>query len=71
MSFSLHEKIKRIDSEMDSSLTCNIGEDAVTQVLRKDKPGRIRGLGRGITVMKLAFLHDRDADVQKLESMQA
>ncbi|XP_048637504.1 ABC transporter F family member 4-like [Brassica napus] len=32
------EKIKRIDSEMDSSSADNIGEDAVSQVLGKDKP---------------------------------
>ena len=41
----MQEKIKRIDSEMGSSSADNIGEDAVTQVLGKDKPERIRGMG--------------------------
>lgn len=69
--FLLQEKIKRLDSEMESSSADNIGEDAVTQVLGKDKPGRIRGMGRGVTVTKLAFLHARDSHVKQLEATQA
>ena len=56
---------------MDSSSADNIGEDAVSQVLGKDKPGRYRGMGRGVTATKLAFLHARDSHVQKLEATQA
>ena len=56
---------------MDSSSADNIGEDAVSQVLGKDKPGRVRGMGRGVTATKLAFLHARDSHVQKLEATQA
>jgi len=66
----MQEKIKRIDSEMGSS-SDNVGKDAVTQVLGKDKPGRIRGMGRGVTATKLAFLHARDSHVQKLQDTQA
>ena len=66
----MQEKIKKIDSEMGSS-SDNVGEDAVTQVLGKDKPGRIRGMGRGVTATKLAFLHARDSHVQKLQDTQA
>jgi len=43
----------------------------VSQVLGKDKPRRVRGLGRGITATKLAFLQARDTHVQKLEETQA
>jgi len=43
----------------------------VSQVLGKDKPGRVRGLGRGITATKLAFLEARDTHVQKLEETLA
>jgi len=56
---------------MESSSADNIGEDDVTQVLGKDKPRRIRGMGRGVTVTKLAFLHARDSHVQKPETTQA
>ncbi|CAA7027682.1 unnamed protein product [Microthlaspi erraticum] len=65
------EQIQSIDSQMESTANDNIREDVVSQVLGKDKPGRVRGLGRGITATKLAFLHVRDAHVQKLEASQA
>lgn len=56
---------------MDSTSTDNIREDAVSQVLGVDRPGRLRGMGRGATVTKLAFLQARDSHVQKLEATQA
>ncbi|KAG7533210.1 Transposon En/Spm-like [Arabidopsis thaliana x Arabidopsis arenosa] len=65
------EKIKSIDSEMGSSSTTNLKEDAVSQVLGKDKPGRLRGMGRGVTATKLAFMLARDSHVEKLEASQA
>lgn len=68
---SFQERIKTIDSEMDSTSTDNVREDAVSQVLGKDRPGRIRGMGRGATVTKLAYLQARDSHVQKLEATQA
>ncbi|CAE5959422.1 unnamed protein product [Arabidopsis arenosa] len=65
------EQIKTIDSQMESTANDNISEDDVSQVLGKDRPGRIRGLGRGITATKLAFLQARDTHVQNLEAKQA
>ncbi|CAE6199549.1 unnamed protein product [Arabidopsis arenosa] len=65
------EKIKSIDSEMESTASMSVKEDAVSQVLGKDKPGRIRGMGRGITATKIAFMQARDSHVQKLEAKQA
>lgn len=56
---------------MGSNSTISVKEDAVSQVLGKDKDGRVRGMGRGITATKLAFIHARDAHVQKLEAKQA
>ncbi|CAA7017954.1 unnamed protein product [Microthlaspi erraticum] len=56
---------------MDSTANDNIRKDAVSQVLGKDKPGRIRGIGRGITATKLAFIQLRDSHVQKLKATQA
>uniref|UniRef100_A0A1J3DKF5 Uncharacterized protein n=1 Tax=Noccaea caerulescens TaxID=107243 RepID=A0A1J3DKF5_NOCCA len=56
---------------MESTANANIREDAVSQVLGKDKPGRLRGMGRGFTFTKLAFLQARDSHVQKLEATQA
>ena len=56
---------------MGSNSTISVKEDAVSQVLGKDKDGRVRGMGRGITATKLAFIQARDAHVQKLEAKQA
>ena len=56
---------------MDSTSSLSIRDDAVSQVLRKDKSGRVRGMGRGITASKLAFIEARDTHVQKLEATQA
>ncbi|CAN6985126.1 unnamed protein product [Brassica rapa subsp. trilocularis] len=65
------EKIKTIDSEIDSNSSDNIGEDAVSQVLGKERPGRVRGMGRGATITKMAYLQAKDKHVQKLEATQA
>lgn len=65
------EQIQSIDSQQDSTANDNIREDAVSQVLGKDRHGRVRGMGRGITATKLAFLQARDTHVQKLEATQA
>nr|AAD03363.1 En/Spm-like transposon protein [Arabidopsis thaliana] len=64
-------KNKSIDSEMDSSSFTDLKEDAVSQVLGKDKPGRLRGMGSGVTATKLAFMLARDSHVEKLEATQA
>ncbi|XP_024005008.1 uncharacterized protein LOC112082141 [Eutrema salsugineum] len=65
------EQIKSLDSEIESNSNGSIKEDAVSQILGKDKSGRVRGMGRGITASKLAFLQARDAHVQKIEARQA
>lgn len=66
----IQEKIKTLDSQMDST-SSSILDDAVSQVLGKDKSGRVRGFGRGITASKLAFIEARDTHVEKLEARQA
>ncbi|XP_056847236.1 uncharacterized protein LOC108824255 isoform X2 [Raphanus sativus] len=63
------EQIQSLDSQMDSTPAAdNIREDAVTKILGKDKPGRVRGFGRGITATKLAFLQSRDAKIADMAS---
>ena len=71
MLFLIQDKIKTIDSQMDSSSSISIKDDDVSQVLGKDKSGRVRGMGRGITSSKLAFIEARDTHVEKLEATQA
>lgn len=56
---------------MESTASTSVNDDAVSQVLGKDKPGRIRGMGRGITATKIAFMQARDSHVLKLEAKQA
>lgn len=53
---------------MDSTSGDNIREDAVSKILGKDKPGRVRGMGRGITATKLAFLQARDSRLEELQT---
>lgn len=53
-----------------TSTTTNIKEDVVSQVLGKDRLGRIRGMDRGVTTSKLAFLLGKDSYVEKLEATQ-
>ncbi|KAG7567809.1 putative transposase Ptta/En/Spm plant [Arabidopsis thaliana x Arabidopsis arenosa] len=61
-----------IVSEMGSgTISTSVRDDAVSQVLGKDKSGRIRGMSRGVTASKLAFLQARDSHVQKLKAQQA
>ncbi|XP_020881431.1 uncharacterized protein LOC110228397 isoform X2 [Arabidopsis lyrata subsp. lyrata] len=62
------EKIKSIDSDIGSTATTSLRKDVVSQVLGKDKPGRVRGLGRGVTATKLAFLQVSDSQVETLRS---
>ena len=56
---------------MDSTSSLSIRDDAVSQVLGKDKSRRVRRMGRGITTSKLTFIEARDTHVQKLEATQA
>ncbi|KAG7557066.1 putative transposase Ptta/En/Spm plant [Arabidopsis suecica] len=65
------EQIKSVDSEIGSNSNVSLKENAVSQILGKDKSGRIRGMGRGVTATKLAFLQARDAHVQKIEAQHA
>lgn len=65
------EKIKSLDTEIGSTNSSSVNDDAVSQVLGKERPGRIRGLGRGVTATKLALMHCRDTHVQMLEAKQA
>jgi len=62
------EQIQSHDSQMDSTLGDNIREDVVSQVLGKDKSGRVKGLGRGITATKLAFNQARDSRLEELQN---
>ncbi|OAP08935.1 hypothetical protein AXX17_AT2G06390 [Arabidopsis thaliana] len=63
-----HVPIQSHDSQMDSTLGDNIREDVVSQVLEKDKSGRVKGLGRGITATKLAFNQARDSRLEELQN---
>lgn len=56
---------------MGSTSSFSVKEDAVSKVLGKDRNGRVKGMGRGITATKLAFIQARDAHVEKLEAKQA
>lgn len=61
------EQIKSIDTEMRFTCSNNFRDDVVSQVFGKDKNRRVRGMGRGVTASKLAFIQARNTHVQKLE----
>ena len=67
----IEDKIKLINSEMDSTSSLSIRDDVVNQVLGKDKSGRVRGMCKGIIASNLAFIEARDTHVQKLEATLA
>lgn len=50
-----------------SASSTNVREDALSQVLGKDRPGRLRGMGRGVTISKVSFLQSRDKHVVQLK----
>lgn len=56
---------------MESTASTSVSDDAVSQVLWKDKQGMIRGMCRGITAMKIAFMQARDSHVMMLEGKHA
>lgn len=68
LNYLYQEQIQSLDSQMDSTSGDNIKEDAVSKVLGKDKPGRVRGMGRGITATKLAFIQARDSRLEELHN---
>lgn len=47
------EQIQSLDSQMEFTSADNIKEGAVSKILEKDKPGWVRGFGRGITTSKI------------------
>nr|XP_011465857.1 PREDICTED: uncharacterized protein LOC105351934 [Fragaria vesca subsp. vesca] len=53
---------KKIDEATDD------GEDILTQVLGPERPGRIRGVGAGVTKTKLYAQAQSDAKIEKLEA---
>ena len=45
-------------------------DDTLSKVLGQDKPGRLRGRGRGMTISKLAFFQTKDKYVAKMQEEQ-
>ncbi|KAK9929508.1 hypothetical protein M0R45_026604 [Rubus argutus] len=64
------DKLKEVESDSPSSSTTNVREDALSQVLGKDKPGRLRAMGRGMTISKLAFIQSRDKHMAMIEEQK-
>lgn len=50
-----------------SSSTTSVRDDALSKVLGEDKPGRLRGMGRGMTITKLTFFQTKDKYVAKMQ----
>lgn len=62
----IQEEIKKYGSLSQSgSSQTDIGKDALVHVLGQDKPGRLRALGRGCTLTKLALAQSKDKQVSR------
>lgn len=75
----LQEKIKKFNAESQATSTTSVREDALSAVLGNDRPGRLRGMGRGMTHTKFVLsqanqkqtmqLQNRVADLEKMVQM--
>lgn len=65
MTLVLQEKIKSCESESQSSSPSN---DALAQVLGQDKPGRLRAMGRGITLTKFILSRANDKKLTECQN---
>ena len=54
----------------ESGTTTNNGEDSLSKLFGRNKPGRCLAYGRGVTSTKLAILKERDDHIARLESEQ-
>lgn len=54
----------------DQSTTTNPKEDGLSQVLGPDKPGRLRAMGRGMSMTKLAFFQVKSKCMAQMEEKQ-
>ncbi|KAK9943326.1 hypothetical protein M0R45_008938 [Rubus argutus] len=61
------EKLNQIEGISASSSTTSVRDDALSKVLGEDKPGRLRGMGRGMTITKLTFFQTKDKYVAKMQ----
>ncbi|CAH9148420.1 unnamed protein product [Cuscuta epithymum] len=65
------DKLNMIEIVALSSSLTNVREDALSEVLGKDKPGRFRAMGRGVTISTVSFLQARDKHVVQLKEENA
>lgn len=56
-----------MENESQPSLTCNFKDDALSQVLGQDRPGRLRGMGRGMTATKAVLSQIKDTQVAQCQ----
>lgn len=50
-----------------NSITSSVKEDAISQVLGQDRPGRLRAMGRGANYTKSLLLQAKDVRISQLE----
>lgn len=65
---NIQEKLNKFESESPSSSTTDVREDSLSKVLGQDKYGRLRGLGRGMAISKLAFFQTKDKYTSQMET---
>ncbi|XP_013743057.1 uncharacterized protein LOC106445946 [Brassica napus] len=59
-----------IRSDHQGSSSSNPKEDTLTQILGPDNPGRLRAMGRGMSVSKLAFFEVKNKYVTEMQQTQ-
>ncbi|XP_012840459.1 PREDICTED: uncharacterized protein LOC105960350 isoform X2 [Erythranthe guttata] len=61
------EKLNEFEIDSPSSSTTNVREDSLTKVLGQDRCGRVRGMGREMTMSKLALFQIKSDYVAEME----
>ncbi|XP_012850059.1 PREDICTED: uncharacterized protein LOC105969828 [Erythranthe guttata] len=62
------EKLNELESESPSSSRTDIRNDSLSKVLGQDKYGRVRGMGRGMTITKLSLFLAHNKHVSHMEN---
>lgn len=62
------EKVKQIESESQSQSSRSVREDAISQVLGEERPGRARALGRGVNHINCRLLPVRDTQAAQFRT---
>lgn len=63
----MQKKAAEVESNPSLSSSTNPKSDGLSQVLGPDKPGRMRAMGRGMSMTKLSFFQIKNKSMTQME----